>query len=75
MAFFNGTWKVYCRPNQYQRAVYNGRKQHYGLKYQAVSAPGGMVAHMYGLIERKRDDSAMLALSDLVDQLNQFSCH
>ena len=71
--FIDGTLKACCRPSQHQRAVYNGHKRYHGLKYQSISTPTGMIAHLYGPIEGRRHDSAMLALSGLMNQLNQFS--
>ena len=71
--FIDGTLKACCRPMRNQRFVYNGHKRFHGLKYQSVSTPCGLIAHLYGPIEGKRHDSAMLALSGLLDQLQMFS--
>lgn len=49
--FIDGTLKACCRPERYQRALYSGHKRYHGLKYQSVSTPNGMIAHLYGPIE------------------------
>ena len=71
--FIGDTLKASYRPDQYQRAVYNRRKWHNGLNHQSVSAPTGIIVHLYGPTEGRRHDSVMMALSGLMDQLNQFS--
>jgi len=71
--FIDGTLKACCRPNQNQRTVFNGHKRYHGLKYQSVSTPCGVIANLFGPIEGKRHDSAMLALSGLLEQLEIFS--
>ena len=71
--FIDGTLKGCCRPQQYQRMLYNGHKRYHGLKYQSITTPSGMIANLYGPLEGKRHDSAMLALSGLLPQLQQFS--
>ena len=71
--FIDGTLKACCRPSQNQKMVYNGHKRYHGLKYQSITTPNGMIAHLFGPIEGKRHDSAMLALSGLLPQLQQFS--
>ena len=60
-------------PQVAQRLLYNGHKRHHALKYQAVSTPNGLVANLYGPIEGKRHDCALLAMSGLLQALQQFS--
>ena len=71
--FIDGTLRACCRPSQYQRTVYNGHKRYHGLKYQSVVTPSGMIANLFGPIEGKRHDSAMLMFSGLMQQLQQYS--
>ena len=71
--FIDGTLKGCCRPGRHQRVVYNGHKRKHGLKYQSVTTPSGMIANLYGPVEGKRHDSAMLAMSGLLNQLQQYA--
>ena len=62
-----------CRPGRNQRVVYNGHKRVHALKFQSVVAPNGLIANLYGPVEGRRHDSAMLAMSNLLPQLAQHS--
>ena len=53
--------------------MYNGHKKVHATKFQSVAAPNGLVADLYGLVERKRHDSGMLAMSGLLDALQRYS--
>ncbi|CAH3122950.1 unnamed protein product [Pocillopora meandrina] len=71
--FTDGTVGPTCRPDQNQEIAHNGHKRVYGLKYQSVALPNGMMANMYGPVEGTRHDSAMLADSGLLDDLEQHA--
>ena len=71
--FIDGTLRACCRPTRNQRMLYNGHKRVHGLKYQSVTTPSGMIASLFGPIEGKRHDSAMLNLSGLLQQLQLYS--
>ena len=61
-----------CRPGKNQRAVYNGHKKIHALKFQSVAEPNGLVANLFGPVEGKCHDSAMLARSGLHEKLQQL---
>lgn len=67
--FIDGTVRACCRPKVAQRMLYNGHKRHHALKYRAVSTPNGLVANLYGPVESKRHDCALLAMSGLLQTL------
>ena len=46
--FVDGTVRSICRPTKHQRVVYNGHKRVHSIKFQAVSIPTGLIAHVYG---------------------------
>ena len=46
--FVDGTVRPISRPDENQRAVYNGHKRVHGLKFQSVVIPNGLIAHLYG---------------------------
>ena len=46
--FVGGTVRPISRPDEKQRAVYNGHKRVHGLKFQSVLIPNGLIAHLYG---------------------------
>lgn len=72
--FIDGTVRPVCRPSQNQRMLYNGHKRVHAIKFQSVVAPNGLVTNMFGPVEGRRHDSAMLAQSGLLPQLQQHSC-
>ncbi|PFX23931.1 hypothetical protein AWC38_SpisGene11500 [Stylophora pistillata] len=73
--FVDGTVRPICRPGQDQKIVYNGHKRVHALKFQSVSLPNGLIAHLYGPVEGKKHDAVMLKDSGLLDDLerNAFS--
>ena len=46
--FVDGTVRPICRPGVNQKIVYNGHKRVHALKFQSVTLPNGLVAHVYG---------------------------
>ena len=71
--FVDGTVRPICRPNENQRVLYNGHKKVHSIKFQSVVSPNGMVANMFGPMEGRRHDCALLAASDLLTKLSQHS--
>ena len=71
--FVDGTVRACCRPGRNQRVLYNGHKKVHAIKFQSVVTPDGMIANMFGPVEGRRHDSAMLAMSNLLPQLQQNS--
>jgi nuclease HARBI1 len=55
-----------------QRATYSGHKRRNCLKFQAVSAPDGLILHLFGPIEGRRHDMFMYSTSR-IDQILQNS--
>lgn len=71
--FIDGTVRPVSRPGRNQRILYNGHKRVHALKFQSVVIPNGLIANLFGPIEGKRHDSAMLAESGLLAELQQHS--
>ena len=69
--FIDGTVRPICRPSINQKLVYSGHKRVHGLKFKSVVIPNGLIANMYGPLEAKRHDSAMLRISELLPKLEQ----
>lgn len=46
--FVDGMVRPICRPKKLQRTMYNGHKRVHALKFQSVSLPNGLIAHLYG---------------------------
>lgn len=42
-----------------QKAAYDGHKRKHAHKFQTVTAPGGLLFHVDGLIENRRHDLAL----------------
>ncbi|XP_062571196.1 uncharacterized protein LOC134233231 [Saccostrea cucullata] len=70
--FIDGTVRPICRPQSYQQLVFNGHKRVHGLKFQCITTPDGMIAHLFGPIEGRRHDAGMLRESDVEHQLQQY---
>ena len=51
--FIEGTVRPICRPKKLQRTVYNGHKRVHALKFQWVTLPNGLTAHLYGPLGKK----------------------
>ena len=64
--FVDGTVRPICRPGKNQRVVYNGCKRVHALKFQSAVAPNGLIANLYGPVEGRRHNSAVLAMSGLL---------
>ena len=67
--FVDGTVRPICRPKEHQRMLYNGHKRVHSLKFQSVVTPNGLIANLFGPVEGRRHDSAMLMMSGLLHQL------
>jgi len=52
-----------------QKVVFNGHKRVHALKFQSLVTPDGLIAHIYGPIEGRRHDCALLKLSLLCECL------
>ena len=70
--FIDGTVSTISRPGRNQRVMYNGHKKVHSSKFQSIATPNGLIAILYGPVEGKRDDSAMLVQSQVLNQLQCF---
>ena len=70
--FVDGTVRPISKPGQNQRVLYNGHKRVHAIKFQSVAVPNGLVANLFGPVEGRRHDSAMLAQSSLYNKLQQL---
>lgn len=73
IGFLDDTIHPICRPSEYQRQAYNGHKKHHALKYQALILPNGLIGHLYGPEEGRRNDNWLLTASRLCEQLKQHA--
>ena len=67
--FIDGTIRPCCRPVRHQRIVYNGHKRVHSLKFQSITAPNGMIVSMFGPVEGRRHDVALLQESNIMQLL------
>jgi hypothetical protein len=73
VGFIDGTAVEIARPGGMgQRATYSGHKRRNCVKFQAVSAPDGLILHLYGPIEGRRNDM-MLYRESQIDEVMQSS--
>ena len=71
--FIDGTVRPICHPRRDQEVVYNGHKKIHALKFQSVALPNGLIGNMFGPLEGKRHDCALLRISQLLPKLNQHA--
>ena len=45
----------------------------HAFKFRSVVTPNDLIANLFGQVEGRRNDSGMLAMSDLLPQLEQMS--
>ena len=48
-----GTVRPICRHSKLQITMYNGHKRVHAMKFQSVTLPNGMIAHLYGPVVRR----------------------
>jgi hypothetical protein len=71
--FIDCTIRRICHPTWFQRQAYNGHKKFHSLKFQAVMLPNGIIGHLYGPFEGRRNDNYLLTESGLLDRLAHFA--
>jgi hypothetical protein len=71
--FLDCTIRGICRPSRWQRVAYNGYKKIHAIKFQAVKLPNGLIGHLYGPMEGRRNDNTLLAASHLLENCAQFA--
>lgn len=50
--FVDGTVRPISRPECNQRIVYNGHERIHAIKFQSIVTPDGMIANMFGPVDR-----------------------
>ena len=53
--------------------MYIGQKKVHSNKFQSIVTPNGLIANLYGPVERKRHVSTMLEQSQVFNQLQRLS--
>ena len=69
--FIDCTIRKVCRPLVSQRTLYNGHKKFHSLKYSAVKAPDGLIYHLWGPYEGRRNDNILLKESGLRERMKE----
>jgi hypothetical protein len=69
--FIDGTFRRISRPRRIQEVCYNGHKRGYGIKFQSILTPDGIIRKLYGPIEGSRHDAFMFAISGLNSRLEE----
>jgi hypothetical protein len=64
--FIDCTIRAISRPSKHQQDVYNGYKHMHALKYSAVKCSDGLIYHLHGPFEGRRNDNALLQDSKLL---------
>lgn len=71
--FIDCTIRQICRPKKWQQDCYNGYKHLHALKYSAVKCPDGLIYHVFGPYEGRRNDNALLRESELLARRREFA--
>lgn len=71
--FLDCTIRQMCRPIWWQGATYNGHKKFHALKFQAVMLVNGIIGHLYGPVEGRRNDNFLLVESGLLEWCRSFA--
>jgi nuclease HARBI1 len=64
--FIDCTIRSICRPTKHQQIIYSGYKKVHALKYSAVKCPDGIIYHLAGAYEGRRNDNFLLRDSRLL---------
>ena len=67
--FIDGTVRRTCCPIHYSVESFSGHKKCYGIKFQAIMAPDGIIASIFGPVPAGRHDAFLLAESNLLHDL------
>src|SRR6266481_5040784 len=65
VGFLDCTIRKTCRPIFFETLVYTGYKKFHGMKFQAITVPNGMIAHLDSLYCAPQNDGGVLAESCL----------
>ena len=69
--FVDGTARPIRRPTEGRRLFYSGHKRIHALKFQSVVTPFGIIVHLFGPVDGRRQDSHILQESGLQLQTEQ----
>lgn len=69
--FIDGTARPICRPRRDQRLFYSGHKRVHCLKFQAVTTPDGIIAHLHGPVEGRRHDLFLVLDSNIKETMEK----
>ena len=72
--FTGGPVRPICSQGQNQKYFYNELNKIHATNLQSITTPNNLIANLHGPIGGKRHDSAMLAESRLLDQM-QLHCN
>ncbi|ETP27956.1 hypothetical protein F442_22758 [Phytophthora nicotianae P10297] len=82
-AFIDGTARGICRPRprhtkrdgkfMSQKSVYNGHKRKHALKYQTLTTPDGLIAHLYGPFPGRNHDIKLFKDSKISERIRNDS--
>mmetsp|Transcript_44445 Transcript_44445/g.115556 ORF Transcript_44445/g.115556 Transcript_44445/m.115556 type:complete len:399 (-) Transcript_44445:403-1599(-) len=70
-AMIDGTTRKICRPTTGQVLFYSGHKKSHCVRLQGISVPPGLLGSLYGPVEGRRNDRALLRQSSLEDWLKK----
>ena len=69
--FIDGTIRGIARPTYHQHSCYNGWKRKHCLKYHGIVTPDGLISHLFGHVDGRRNDAFFWQESNLPNILEQ----
>jgi len=69
--FIDGTIQGIARPTYHQRTCHNGWNRKHCLKYHGIVTPDGLISHLFGPVDGRRNDTFLWRKSNLPHILEQ----
>ncbi|KAF7965647.1 hypothetical protein HWV62_42420 [Athelia sp. TMB] len=71
--FIDCTIRQICKPSEWQRQAYSGHKKFHALKFQALCIPNGLIAHLFGPEEGRRNDNLLASKSEIFEKCREHA--
>ncbi|KAF7982842.1 hypothetical protein HWV62_25806 [Athelia sp. TMB] len=62
-----------CEPSEWQRQAYSGHKKFHAVKFQALCIPNGLIAHLFGPEEGRRNDNLLTSKSEIFEKCREHA--
>ena len=73
VGFLDCTIRTTCRPSVSETLMYTGYKKCHGMKFQGITVPNGMIAHLAGPYRAPQNGAGVLADSRLLELMREHT--